>query len=187
VGLTLATTLARHGTKSVILERNESTTRWPKMDLTTARSMEIFRHLALADGLRELGVPPEYSFTCLFSSGLHAGKAVTSWPLPSVDDARAQIAACNDGSMPLEPWQRISQEIFEAWLKQVCLDNPLVDFRAGCAVTSAREVDDGAEVTFVDAVTGMETHVKGAFAMACDGANSVLRESLGIELEGGPL
>lgn len=75
VGLTLATTLAYYGVRSVVLERNETTTRcvklsdcrsanrpltkklhrWPKMDLTNVRSMEIFRKLGLADELRKQG------------------------------------------------------------------------------------------------------------------------------------
>lgn len=29
--------------------------RWPKMDLTNVRSMELFRRLGLAQGLREQG------------------------------------------------------------------------------------------------------------------------------------
>ena len=42
VGLITATTLAKYGVRSVILERNLTTTKWPKMDLTNARSMEIY-------------------------------------------------------------------------------------------------------------------------------------------------
>src|SRR5436190_14959623 len=76
VGLILAVTLAHHGVRSVLVERNLTTTRWPKMDLTIARSMEIFRVLGIADGLRERGVPSHYPFTCLFSSGLNSEKAL---------------------------------------------------------------------------------------------------------------
>jgi FAD-dependent monooxygenase len=72
-GLVLATTLAYYDIKSVIIERNDTTTRypstsakirvnnlikssrWPKMDLTNARSMELFRKLGLADDLRAQG------------------------------------------------------------------------------------------------------------------------------------
>lgn len=74
VGLLLATVLSHYGVKSVLLERNMTTTRyvgfstlirssdaetldlrWPKMDLTNARSMEQFRRLGLADSLRAKG------------------------------------------------------------------------------------------------------------------------------------
>lgn len=187
VGLTLATALACYGVPSVVLERGLTTTRWPKMDLTTARSLEIFRSLGLAEGLRQRGVAPDKSFACLFSTGLHADQAITKWALPSVQQMRTEIAACNDGSMPSEPWQRISQEVFEAWLKEVCVANPMIDFRAGCEVQAAREDEHRTHITYVNAVTGIKTCIESEYAVGCDGANSVLRNSMAIELEGGSL
>jgi FAD-dependent monooxygenase len=187
VGLVLALTLAHHGVRSVLVERNLTTTRWPKMDLTIARSMEIFRVLGIADGLRERGVPSQYPFTCLFSSGLHSEKAITSWELPSVDEFRSRINSCNDGTMPLEPWQRISQEVFEAWLKDLGDQNPLIDIRFGWTAVSAKEVDGGAEVVAAESITGVGKAIRGRYAVGCDGANSVLRKCLGIEVEGGPM
>jgi FAD-dependent monooxygenase len=57
VGLIAAYTLAHHGVRCMLVERNDSTTRWPKMDITNVRSMEILRRLGLADDLREQGIP----------------------------------------------------------------------------------------------------------------------------------
>ena len=51
VGLTLALTLGRHGVAAILVERNPSTTTHPKMDITNGRSMELFRHLGVADEL----------------------------------------------------------------------------------------------------------------------------------------
>jgi 2-polyprenyl-6-methoxyphenol hydroxylase-like FAD-dependent oxidoreductase len=56
VGLIAAYTLAHHGIRCLLIERNESTTKWPKMDITNVRSMEILRRLGLADELREIGM-----------------------------------------------------------------------------------------------------------------------------------
>jgi 2-polyprenyl-6-methoxyphenol hydroxylase-like FAD-dependent oxidoreductase len=47
--------LARHGTRCMLVERNTHTTRWPKMDITNCRSMELLSRLGIADGLREQG------------------------------------------------------------------------------------------------------------------------------------
>lgn len=183
VGLILATTLAHHSVKSVLLERNLTTTRWPKMDLTTARSMEIFRRLGISSGLREKGVLSQYPFTCLFSSGLHANSAISSWDLPSVDAFRKDIERRNDGSMPGEPWQRVSQEVFEAWLKELGDENQLVELRYGVQVTNATEHEDGVEVEVTDVRTGEEKKIRSSFAAGCDGANSVMRNTLGIGLD----
>ncbi|KAL7955841.1 FAD-dependent monooxygenase [Trichoderma compactum] len=187
VGLLLVKTLAHHGVKSVLLERHYTTTTWPKMDLTNSRSMEIFRSLGMAEELRKLAVPAKFPFTCLFSTGLDDEKAASSWDLPSAEKMYEQIQAHNDGTLPLEPWMRISQVIFESWLKNVCVQDPLVDIRSGWKATSAKENDNGVEVTAIDVKTGEETIFHGRYAVGCDGANSIVRESLGISLDGGPL
>ena len=56
VGMTLACDLARRGITCMLVERNLTTMRHPKMDITNARSMELFRRLALADELRAVAV-----------------------------------------------------------------------------------------------------------------------------------
>ncbi|KAL3430604.1 FAD binding domain-containing protein [Aspergillus tetrazonus] len=187
VGLITATTLAKYGVRSVILERNLTTTKWPKMDLTNSRSMEIYQRLGIAEALRKVAVPSHYPFTCLFSSGLHADKAITAWDLPSPDEYRRRIREQNDGSMPSEPWLRVSQEIFEAWLKGLGMENPLIDFRAGWKVTGARELDHGVEVEAIHPDTGEGWKVSADFAVGCDGAHSAIRKSLDIPLDGGPI
>lgn len=165
VGLVLATTLAKHGVHSVIIERNLTTTKWPKMDLTIARSMEIYHRLGIADKLREVAVPSHYPFTCLFSSSLHADKAITAWNLPSPDDYSARLRDRNDGTAPREPWLRVSQEIFEAWLKQLGEENPLIDFRAGWKVTNAEEMDEGAQITAIHHETNERRIIQADYAV----------------------
>jgi FAD-dependent monooxygenase len=41
--------------KSILVERNFKTTRWPKMDITNVRSMELLKRMGLADELRKVG------------------------------------------------------------------------------------------------------------------------------------
>ena len=62
VGMTLALELASHGVRSILVERNATTTRHPKMDLTNGRSMELYRRLGLSDRLRRAGVPEDHVF-----------------------------------------------------------------------------------------------------------------------------
>ena len=54
VGMLLALQLDRLGIPHLLTERNLHTTKWPKMDLTSTRSMEILRVLGLADEYRAL-------------------------------------------------------------------------------------------------------------------------------------
>lgn len=187
VGLTLAIVLAHYNVRSVLLERNETTTRWPKVDLTNPRTMEMFRRLGLADDLRARGVPSHYPFDVLISSGLGNEKALTKWPLPSVDEYRVQIRAKNDGSQPREAWQRISLIIFEAWMKELCVKNETIDARFGWKVESVEERNGRVRIAASCSKTGATTEISSDYVVGCDGASSKVRRSLGIQKNGGPL
>ncbi len=182
VGLVLAKELAHHGVRSTIVERNLDTTRWPKMDITNCRSMELLRRLGLEKGLREVGVPSRHSFDVLFSTGL-TGRCFTRWSLPSVDDWRERIGARNDGSMPQVPYQRCSQAIFEAWLKRLCEQDPLITVRSGWRFDDLSQDADGVTARIVD-LDGGEHRLRAQYLVGCDGASSAVRKSLGIALHG---
>src|ERR1700677_698369 len=87
-----------------------------------------------SDGMFLPGVPSTTPYNVYITPGLNAPKATTSWEFPSVQDLRTQYREQNDGSMPQEPWQRISQAIFERYLKERCDKNPLIDCRFGWKV-----------------------------------------------------
>ncbi|KAM5356836.1 hypothetical protein ACJ41O_003482 [Fusarium nematophilum] len=171
VGLLLATTLAYYDIKSIVLERNSTTTKWPKMDLTNARSMELLRKLGLADSLRKRG-SQDY---------------ITRWDLPSVEQYRDKIAQTNDGTLPLEPWQRLSQSIFEDWLRGHCDSNALIGLHYRWKVESVQESDDGVQAVATEVATGKQKVFKAKYGVGCDGASSRVRQSLGIPLIGGPV
>lgn len=187
IGLLLATVLSHHGVRSVLLERNLTTTQWPKMDLTNARSMEMMRRLGLSESVRKLGVAPHFSYNVLVSSGLAAEEPVTKWLLPSVDDSWAIINNTNDGTQPREAWQRISQILFEASLKERCEKDSMVDARYGWRVTHVEEIDGKVVTTATKLSTGETTKFVSDYAVGCDGGSSTVRKSLDIPLDGGPV
>ncbi len=187
VGLVLAQELRHHGIASTIVERNLDTTRWPKMDITNCRSMELLRRLRLDEALRDVGVPGHFSFDVLFSTGL-AGHEIARWPLASVDEMRERIRACTDGTLPSQPYQRCSQEIFEAWMKALCERDPLIDVQSGTRLESLTQDEDGVTATLSDSGDGRGTRtLRARYVVGCDGATSAVRKALGIELDGGPV
>lgn len=187
IGLLLARVLSFYGVRSKLFERNKTTTRWPKMDLTNARSMEMLRKLDLADDLRRQGVPAGVDQNVLISTGLAAERPLTRWDLPGVDHFRDQIRQANDGTKPREPWQRVSQAIFERWLKKICDDDPLIDLNYGFKVDLVQEGDGVAKTTVTDVGTGHKTIYSSDYVVGCDGASSRVRASLSIPLDGGPM
>lgn len=54
-GMIAALQLSKNGVPVLLVERNLDTTRWPKMDITNVRSMEILKRLGVDRGLREVG------------------------------------------------------------------------------------------------------------------------------------
>ncbi|KAJ3536123.1 hypothetical protein NM208_g6859 [Fusarium decemcellulare] len=187
VGLLLARVLSFYRVKSILFERNRTTTSWPKMDLTNARSMELFRKLGLADDLRKEGVPSHIDQNVLISTGLSAPSCITSWELPGVDKFRKQILETNDGTQPLEPWQRISQAVFERWLKEKCDQDPLVDLHYGYKVESIEEDESSVLTRVTEMETGIETKWRSDYVAGCDGASSRVRRSLHLPLDINPV
>ena len=118
VGLTLALTLAQHGVPAMLVERNPSTTTHPKMDITNGRSMELFRHLGVADELRKVAVPEDHPFDVSWVTKL-SGWELARFEYPTVAQRRALIRERNNGTLPLEPAMRVSQALLEPALKNI--------------------------------------------------------------------
>ncbi|KAL7931347.1 hypothetical protein V8C35DRAFT_323774 [Trichoderma chlorosporum] len=187
-GLILSLQLARYGVHCMLVERNLDTTKWPKMDMTNCRSMELFNRLGISEGLRQIGVPSHYPFDVLLSSGLsEGGEEIARMDLDSVDAWRQRIQTQNDGSLPREPYQRCSQAVLEAWLKPRIQAEKFIDDHFGLKFESLTETDEGAESKLVDVVTGEQHIVHSKYVVGCDGAGSRVRKSVGINLLGGQI
>lgn len=120
------------------------------------------------------------------STGLGENAAFTQWNHPSVDDYKEQITNQNDGTQPLEPYQRVSQQLFETWMRGLGEGNPLIDLLYEHKLDSIHETEKGVEAAVITK-DGSSHKIQAAYAVACDGASSKSRRSLGIDLEGGPL
>ena len=116
-----------------------------------------------------------------------ARRAAAAAPALSVGRRRRrrEIAASHDGTLPLEPYQLISQYTLEPLLKSVAeaaaerhgalrLRVPVV--RAGRRLASPR---DGARQRRHD-----RPRSRAQYLVGCDGGSSIVRKQLGIELSG---
>ena len=183
VGMTLARTLASLGVRCMLVERNASTTRHPKMDITNGRSMELFRRLGLADKLRAVGVPEANNFDISWITSL-TGRELHRFRYPSVVEKRAEIRARNDGTQPREPAMRVSQVMIEPVLQQAVLGDPLVEARWGVAFEAFTQDEAGVTATLRNVETGETETVRCDFLAGCDGGSSIVRDQLGIACEG---
>lgn len=182
VGMTLACELSRRGTACMLVERNPATTRHPKMDITNARSMELFRSLGVADALRAVAVPESGNFDVCWITDL-TGYELHRFHYPSVTEWRRRIAERNDGTMPAEPPMRVSQVEIEPVLQRAVQAAPGVDARWGTAFEDLAQDETGVTATLRTAEGAVE-QIRCDYLVGCDGGGSRVRQCLGIEVEG---
>lgn len=181
VGLTLAVDLGRRGVRCILLEQKEAPQFLPKMERCNARTMEIYRRMGLAQKIRDAGFPRDAPMDVFIITSL-IDPPLLHLPYPSVARAQEEIAACTDGSLPLEPYQLISQYTLEPLLKSVAEQMPTVSVRYGCELVSF-EQDEHAVRATVKTKTGV-TEVTADYLVGCDGGSSAVRRQLGIKLRG---
>lgn len=182
VGLTLAIDLGRRGIPCTLLERNEVEGILPKMELSNARSMEIFGRLGLAAGIRDAGWPAETPMDVWVGPSLVEPPYLVL-PYASVRDEQARLAACEDLSCPREAYHRISQYTLERLLRRQVAATPGVTARFGCRLESFVDRGDHVEA-MASARDGTAIHLTSTYLVGCDGGGSTVRRALGIELEG---
>jgi 2-polyprenyl-6-methoxyphenol hydroxylase-like FAD-dependent oxidoreductase len=177
VGLVLAIDLGQRGVRCTLIERKPEPQFLPKMERCNARTMEIFRRMGIATRVRAAGLRADVPMD------VYIIRAMNKPPLlhhayPSVVEARREIDACTDGSMPLEPYQLISQYTLEPLLKSVAENLPSLTVRYGCEFFSFNQDAMG-----VVTQTSSDT-ITSNYLVGCDGGASTVRQQLGIGLSG---
>jgi 2-polyprenyl-6-methoxyphenol hydroxylase-like FAD-dependent oxidoreductase len=178
VGLTLAIDLAHRGVRVQLVERNDTCRQWPKMERCNARTMEFFRRLGLAERVRGASLFRDVPMDVFIVTSL-TEPPILHLPYPSVTACQAEIRACSDGTLPLEPYQLISQYTLEPLLKAVAEAMPTIDVRFSCELLSFTQDETG-----VSALLGGGETVRARYLVGCDGGSSTVRKQLGIRLEG---
>lgn len=182
VGLTLAIDLGKKGVRCMLIEQKEAPQFLPKMERCNARTMEIYRRLGLAQKIRDAGLPRDCPMDVFVVTSL-VEPPLLHLPYPSVAQAKAEIASRNDGTLPLEPYQLISQYTLEPLLKSVAETMPHVDVRYGCELV-AFEQDEASVRAQVRNHDGSTATIKALHLVGCDGGSSTVRKQLGIKLQG---
>ena len=181
VGLTLAIDLGRRGVRCILLEQKEAPQFLPKMERCNARTMEIYRRIGIAERIRDAGFPRDAPMDVFIITSL-IEPPLLHLPYPSVKQAQAEIAACTDGSVPLEPYQLISQYTLEPLLKSVAERLPSVDVRYGHEFLAFTQ--DAGGVRARVRTSGPTRELTAEYLVGCDGGASLVRRQLGIKLSG---
>ena len=182
VGLALAINLGRAGIKTILLERNPEPQFLPKMERCNARSMEMFRRIGLSKKIRDAGLRADCPMDVFIVEDL-TKPALLEEKHPSIQTFHEKIRECRDLSMPLEPYQLISQYTLEPLLKAEAEALQSVEVLFGHELIEFSQSDDGVSVRFEDS-DGQSKTLMAAYLVGCDGGSSPIRKQLGIKLRG---
>ena len=182
VGLALAINLGRAGIKTILLERNPEPQFLPKMERCNARSMEMFRRIGLSKKIRDAGLRADCPMDVFIVEDL-TKPALLEEKHPSIQTFQEKIRECRDLSMPLEPYQLISQYTLEPLLKAEAEALQSVEVLFGHELIEFSQSDDGVSVRFEDS-DGQPKTLMAAYLVGCDGGSSPIRKQLGIKLRG---
>jgi 2-polyprenyl-6-methoxyphenol hydroxylase-like FAD-dependent oxidoreductase len=185
VGLTLAIELGQLGIRAELVDKRPRPGRLPKMERCNARTMEHFRRMGIADRVRAAGLPADVPMDVFICAGDLTRPPLVRHAYPSVSELKETGRHVNDGSMPLEPYQLISQYTLEPLLRQIAEATPGVAIRFGRELTGFSQDTDGV-TAWVRSTEGQtaDQAVRASYLVGCDGADSTVRRQLSVELRG---
>jgi 2-polyprenyl-6-methoxyphenol hydroxylase-like FAD-dependent oxidoreductase len=199
VGLMLALFLDRHGVKSVVFN-DEPTSRWhPKGSTHNSRTMEHYRRLGIAHGVRKLGLPQDHPTDVAYFTRYNAWE-IARVVMPSEEEKLRAVIAAPRTHQNFEPIHRANQMYVERFLLEHARTRPNISMRFGWQVGDFSEDAGGvnlragrvaesagnAEEYFGDArrTTGETEDWRVQYLVGCDGGQSHVRRTLGIRYEG---
>jgi 2-polyprenyl-6-methoxyphenol hydroxylase-like FAD-dependent oxidoreductase len=182
VGLTLANDLGQRGIDCVLIEKKPEPAFLPKMERANARTMEIYRRMGLAEKIRAAGLDRNVPMDVYIVFDL-VRPPLLRFAFPSVAEAAADIRATKDGTVPLEPYQLISQYTLEPLLKAEA--EKLASVKTMFATEYVSHAQDAQGVTTtIRTSSGATDTVRSAYVVGCDGGASAVRRELGFQLRG---
>lgn len=184
VGLSLAMDLARRGIEVLMVEmRYRGEPPNVKCNHVSARSMEIFRQLGIAQAVRSAGLPDEYPNDVAYKTRF-LGQELSRIKIPN-RLTRYTASEGPDTNWPTpEPPHRINQIYLEPILFQeaekianirILNRTQVLDFKDethGCKIF-AQNLDDQTQI-----------EIEADFIIGCDGGRSMVRKKMGTHLSG---
>lgn len=167
VGLSLALALARQGVRSVLLEKNQQTSRWSKAPGILPRTLEIFQQLGVLGSVQAQG-------NCLRRVNIYSAKNDTPVLAVSFDILKEETAANFICILEQAKTERLLLEAVQATgLCRIRFNSRVVDFwqKEKKVCVKVQKEDQTYELL-------------GTYLVGCDGASSMVRKHLDLSFEG---
>ena len=181
VGMNLALDLAWRDVPCMLVNREKTTPKHPQGNTHNARTMEHYRRIGIAHKIRKVGLPLD-----------HCGDAIIVTRINGYELCRIKIPTSRErlthGSKDLElgpePLHRASQMYVEEILKSELDSNEIVDMRFGWRLNSIKQSKDKVIAQIENLDSGLVENINCGYLIGCDGGQSTVRKSLGIEYSG---
>jgi 2-polyprenyl-6-methoxyphenol hydroxylase-like FAD-dependent oxidoreductase len=176
VGLALACELGWRGIRCELIEQTDGAISSPKMNEVNIRSMEICRRWGIADKVFNCPFPADWPLDVAFVTSL-SGYELSRLPRPG----RSGQAP---GPESPHRMQACSQIWFDPMLREFAGSFPTVQLSYHCRLDGLEETGTAVLARVTDVATGQQETIEAEYLVGCDGAGSMVRRALGIELEG---
>src|SRR5712671_1946483 len=176
VGLALACELGWRGIACTLIEQGDGTIVTPKMNEVNIRTMEFCRRWGIAEAVHTCPFPPDYPLDVAFVTTL-SGYELGRVPRPP------RISEASGPHSPMR-LQVCSQMWFDPILQNFARTFPHVSLRYRTRLETFEQSESGVRAEIIDLENGRRERIDAQYLVGCDGANSVVRRSLGIGLNG---
>ncbi|HEY1874375.1 MAG TPA: FAD-dependent monooxygenase [Steroidobacteraceae bacterium] len=174
VGLSAAAFLARHGIRSLTIERLAASSPLPRAAFFHMRTLEMLRGLGIEDAVRSQSEKEFVPEGAIIAMETLAGRKLADI-----------IPNLNEGVDALSPCRRLflNQPTLEPILRD-CARAGGASIVQGAEVVGVHQDSEGVSLT-IRKTDDRSTHqVRGRYLIAADGAHSQVRAALGIDYEG---
>jgi 2-polyprenyl-6-methoxyphenol hydroxylase-like FAD-dependent oxidoreductase len=179
VGLALAGDLGWRGVGCVLIEQSDGSIYQPRMDLVGIRTMEFCRRWGLVPAVEGSLYPRDYAQDNIYLTSL------TGYEL-----GRERFSGIGQAPAPRESPQRrerCPQNMFDPILREFAASQNSVALRYRTRLVSFTQDADLVTAVVENAETGAREEIMARTIVGCDGARSLVRETLGIRMIGNPV
>jgi 2-polyprenyl-6-methoxyphenol hydroxylase-like FAD-dependent oxidoreductase len=179
VGLALAGDLGWRGVRCLLIEQSDGSIYQPRQDFVGIRTMEFCRRWGIVGAVEDSPYPRDYAQDNIYLTSL-TGYELGREKFPGIGEAKPP---------PESPQrrERCPQNMFDPILRDFASSQPGVELRLRTRLLSFKQRPGLVTADVEDVASGRRYEINARFIMGCDGARSLVRETLGIGMVGNPV
>lgn len=179
VGLALAGDLGWRGVDCTLVEQGDGGVAQPKMDMIGIRSMEFCRRWGIVPWVESAGYNRDYPQDCAWVTDLN-GYEFGREPFPSPSQEKPGVHSP-------QKRERCPQNFFDPVLQRFASSLPGVSLQFNTELLEFTDLGSHVKALVRHTGSGSTETLEADYLVGCDGGASVVRQTLGIEMDGEPV